>query len=106
MARLAELVRIRIHIPLDGVTEQMRKQKKALLGSYRVIDVNLRAIQVARKGIGNVPRDHADFIGALDVGLHSLAVVGEGYHANWPKRFHCSRLPVWNEFVRFFVVVE
>src|SRR4051794_30140979 len=83
----------------------MGEQEKALLRIQRMVEMNLRAVQVAGKGIGNAPRYHRGAIGDLDVVLYPLAVVLERYHANRSKRFYYSRLRIWNDFRPFLVLV-
>src|SRR5262249_8505190 len=50
--------RLRVGIPLDGVSEQMAQQEETLFRSEGVIDVNLDTIEIARERIGNVTSDH------------------------------------------------
>jgi hypothetical protein len=44
--------------------EQVRQQKEALFGRYRIIDMDLRAIQIAGQRIRDVPGDNLDAVRA------------------------------------------
>ena len=55
LMRLADLEGARVHVPLDGVAEQVRQQEESQLGTHRVVDVDLGAIQIAGQRVGDVP---------------------------------------------------
>src|SRR5260370_18602344 len=68
---LADLEGARVEVRLDGMTEEMREQEEPQLGTHGIVDIDLRAIQIASQRVGDVSGYDANIVVSLDLFLHS-----------------------------------
>lgn len=64
--RLTQREGLRVGVPLHRMAEQVGQQEQTLLGRDGEIDMNLRAVEVADQGSGDVARHHAHLVPLFD----------------------------------------
>ena len=79
---MAQIERGWIHVPLHGMTEEMRQQEESLFGSNGAVDVNFRSIQIASQRIRDVPGHDPEAVSFLNVAFNPTAIVSERNHVN------------------------
>src|ERR1700733_4192604 len=68
---LAKFKQRGVRIPLPGVPKKVPQQEQALFRTDGVINMDFRAVEVARQRIGNIPGHDADSVGALQMILRA-----------------------------------